>query len=82
MISGGVREDGYAGCRFSLRRFLPPSVRKKNGIPCHVKLPGKEQAIRDLREQGVTISEIARIFKVNRATVSLLIKEYLNAGGE
>lgn len=47
-----------------------------------MKLSGKEQTIKDLREQGVTISEIARIFKVNRATVSLFIKEHLNTGGE
>ncbi len=56
--------------------------RPKGSKSSHVKLSGKEQTIRDLREQGVAISEIARIFKVNRATVSLFIKEHLNAGGE
>ena len=56
--------------------------RPKGSKSSHVKLSGKEQTIRDLMEQGVAISEIARIFKVNRATVSLFIKEHLNAGGE
>ncbi|WP_289285647.1 master DNA invertase Mpi family serine-type recombinase [Parablautia intestinalis] len=56
--------------------------RPKGSKSSHVKLSGKEQTIKDLREQGVTISEIARIFKVNRATVSLFIKEHLNIGGE
>lgn len=56
--------------------------RPKGSKSSHVKLSGKEQTIKDLREQGVTISEIARIFKVNRATVSLFIKEHLNTGGE
>lgn len=56
--------------------------RPKGSKSSHVKLSGKEQTIRDLREQGVAISEIARIFKVNRATVSLFIKEHLNTGGE
>lgn len=56
--------------------------RPKGSKSSHVKLSGKEQTIKDLREQGVTISEIARIFKVNRATVSLFINEHLNIGGE
>ena len=54
--------------------------RPKGRKSSHVKLSGKEQTIKDLREQGVTISEIARIFKVNRATVSLFIKEHLEMG--
>ena len=40
-----------------------------------VKLTGKEAVIADLREQGVSISQIARIYKVNRMTVSKFIKE-------
>ena len=54
--------------------------RPKGRKSSHVKLSGKEQTIADLRVQGVTISEIARIFKVNRATVSLFIKEYIEMG--
>lgn len=40
-----------------------------------VKLTGKEAVIADLRKQGVSISQIARIYKVNRMTVSKFIKE-------
>ena len=54
--------------------------RPKGRKSSHVKLSGKEQTIADLRAQGVTISEIARIFKVNRATVSLFIKEHIEMG--
>lgn len=43
----------------------------------HVKLSGKEEIIRDLREHGVTIREIAHIYKVNRNTVSKFINEKL-----
>lgn len=43
----------------------------------HVKLSGKELIIKELREQGVSISQIARIYKVNRATVSSFIKNYI-----
>ncbi len=39
-----------------------------------VKLSGKEEIIKDLREHGVSIVEIARIYKVNRNTVSSFIK--------
>ena len=39
-----------------------------------VKLSGKENIIRELRGQGVSISEIARIYKVNRNTVSSFIR--------
>lgn len=39
-----------------------------------VKLSGKEEFIKELRRQGVSISEIARIYKVNRNTVSAFIK--------
>lgn len=41
----------------------------------HVKLSGKEEIIRELLTQGVSISEIARIYKVHRNTVSSFIKE-------
>lgn len=43
-----------------------------------VKLSGKEDIIRDLRVQGVSICEIARIYKVNRNTVSSFIQERIN----
>ena len=39
-----------------------------------VKLSGKERIIKELRGQGVSISEIARIYKVNRNTVSSFIR--------
>lgn len=48
-----------------------PKGRKSN----KVKLSGKEEIIKDLRENGVTICEIARIYKVNRNTVSSFIRE-------
>ena len=44
----------------------------------HVKLTGKEEVIRVLRLEGVSICEIARIFKVNRNTVSKFINEHIN----
>lgn len=44
----------------------------------HVKLSGKEEIIRDLREHGVSISEIARIYKVHRNTVSSFIHERMD----
>ena len=44
----------------------------------HVKLTGKEEVIKVLRSEGVSISEIARIFKVNRNTVSKFIHEHIN----
>lgn len=44
----------------------------------HVKLSGKEEIIRELREHGVSISEIARIYKVHRNTVSSFIHERMN----
>ena len=44
----------------------------------HVKLTGKEEVIRVLRLEGVSICEIARIFKVNRNTVSKFINERIN----
>ncbi|MCD8299766.1 MAG: master DNA invertase Mpi family serine-type recombinase [Clostridiales bacterium] len=49
--------------------------RPKGRKSSHVKLSGKEEIIKDLREQGVSICEIARIYKVNRNTVSKFLKE-------
>lgn len=39
-----------------------------------VKLSGKEEYILELRSQGVSLSEIARIYRVHRNTVSSFIK--------
>ena len=41
----------------------------------HVKLSGKDEAIKVLLEQGVAIVEIAKIFKVDRMTVAKYIKD-------
>lgn len=41
----------------------------------HVKLSGKEETIKTLREQGVSQAQIARIFKVDRMTVAKFIHE-------
>ncbi len=49
--------------------------RPKGRKSSKVKLSGKEQTIRDLLEAGVSKSEIARIFKVNRMTVASFINE-------
>ncbi len=43
-----------------------------------VKLTGKEEIIKDLRNNGVKITEIARIYKVNRNTVSSFIRTRIN----
>jgi DNA invertase Pin-like site-specific DNA recombinase len=43
-----------------------------------VKLTGKEDYIRELRQQGVSISEIAKIYKVHRNTVSKFINEHID----
>lgn len=51
-----------------------PKGKKSN----HVKLSGKEEIIKDLRKQGVSIVEIARIYKVDRNTVSKFIKEKID----
>lgn len=48
--------------------------RPKGRKSSKVKLSGKEQAIKVLLEEGVSKSEIARIFKVNRMTVDSFIK--------
>lgn len=42
-----------------------------------VKLSGKEEIIRELLNQGVSITAIAKIYKVHRNTVSKFIKERL-----
>lgn len=49
--------------------------RPKGKKSSRVKLSGKEKTIRDLLDAGISKSEIARIFKVNRMTVSNFIKE-------
>ncbi len=41
----------------------------------HVKLTGKDETIKVLREQGVSIVKIAKIFKVDRMTVAKYIKD-------
>ncbi|MBE5035277.1 master DNA invertase Mpi family serine-type recombinase [Gallibacter intestinalis] len=51
--------------------------RPKGRKSSHVKLSGKETIIKELRIQGVTIKEIAKIYKVNRNTVSKFIKEHI-----
>lgn len=52
--------------------------RPKGRKSSHVKLSGKEIIIKDLREHGVPISEIARIYHVNRNTVSKFIRERID----
>lgn len=41
----------------------------------HVKLTGKEKTISDLLDQGVSQTQIAKIFKVNRMTVAKFIND-------
>lgn len=48
-----------------------PTGRKSS----HVKLTGKDETIKVLRQQGVSIVKIAKIFKVDRMTVSKYIKD-------
>lgn len=52
--------------------------RPKGRKSSKVKLSGKEAIIKELREQNVSISEIARIYKVNRNTVSLFIHDRIS----
>ena len=47
--------------------------RPKGRRSSNVKLSGKEAYIMELRAQGVSITEIAKIYKVNRNTVSSFI---------
>ena len=55
--------------------------RPKGRKSSKVKLSGKENYIDELLMQGVSISEIARIYKVNRNTVSKFIKERVKKEG-
>ncbi|MFR4590439.1 MAG: hypothetical protein ACLT5Z_08725 [Eisenbergiella sp.] len=52
--------------------------RTKGRKSSNVKLSGKEEIIKNLREQGVPINEIARIYKVNCNTVSKFIRDKIN----
>lgn len=56
--------------------------RPKGRKSSKVKLSGKEEIIRELRANGVSISEIARIYKVNRNTVSNFIKYHIEVGDD
>lgn len=49
--------------------------RPKGRLSNKVKLSGKENTIRDLLDQGLSKSAIARIFKVNRMTLYSFIKK-------
>lgn len=49
--------------------------RPKGRLSTKVKLSGKENTIRDLLDQGLSKSAIARIFKVNRMTLYSFIKK-------
>lgn len=49
--------------------------RPKGRKSSHVKLSGKEETIRVLRQQNVSKCEIARIFGVHRMTVDTFIRE-------
>ena len=49
--------------------------RPKGRKSSHVKLSGKEETIRVLRQQNVSKCEIARIFGVHRMTVDTFIKD-------
>ena len=53
--------------------------RPKGKKSSKVKLSGNEEMIRDLRESGVTISQIASIYHVNRNTVSRFIRNHINS---
>lgn len=54
--------------------------RPKGKKSSRVKLSGKEEVIKILLEEGVSKSEIARIFKVNRMTVDSFIKNHIQFG--
>ena len=51
--------------------------RPKGRKSSKVKLSGKEEIVRELRAQKATIKEIAKIYKVDRNTVSKFIREKL-----
>lgn len=50
--------------------------RPKGKKSSHVKLSGKEIAIRTLLDQGISQTKIAQLFNVDRMTVAKFIKEY------
>ncbi len=56
--------------------------RLKGRKPDKVKLSGTEDIIKDLREHSVTITEISKIYKENRNTVSAFIRERLDTADE
>lgn len=56
--------------------------RPKGKKASHTKLTGKEDTIRELLSQNVPKSQIAKIFKVNRDTVTKFIKDNSLEGGE
>lgn len=51
--------------------------RPKGRKSSHVKLTGKEIAIKTLLEQGISKTKIAKIFKVNRMTVAKFVNEHI-----
>lgn len=51
--------------------------RPKGKKSTHVKLSGKEITIKTLLEQGLSKTKIAKIFKVDRMTVTKFIKEHI-----
>lgn len=51
--------------------------RPKGRKSIRVKLSGKEEIVRELLKQKISIKEIAKIYKVNPNTVSKFIKERL-----
>lgn len=54
--------------------------RPKGSMSAKVKLTGKEALIQGLLDENISQSEIARILKVNRATVKRFIDTRMNAG--
>lgn len=51
--------------------------RPKGKKSSHVKLSGKEIAIKTLLEQGLSKTKIAKLFKVDRMTVAKFVKEHI-----
>ena len=76
MRSGCRRFDKSANKEALARKRSEGVVlgRTKGRKSSYVKLTGKEETIRVLREQHVSKSEIARIFGVHRMTVDSFIK--------
>lgn len=52
--------------------------RPKGRCSSKIKLTGKEEAIRQLLEAGVSKTKIAQVFRVNRVTLWMFIKTRLN----